>query len=415
VTLHRWHRIPPPLLLPPLLLSLLLLPLLAGCERAPQSRDDSADRTLPFVFRSLNLRQQDRKGRPGWELTSPEARYDLRRRVAQARSPRGVIYKEGKPIYRLEAASGTVLNDGEVILLEGRIRVQQLGKQPVLIKASRVRWMPGQQRMEIDRHPEAFDRHSRLFAQTARFLLDRNQLELRGKPELHHWSQSFDPFKEVPRGAPEVVVKVSRADWEPGTGWLEAKGPVLATRRSPGTAANQPPQTLSASALAGNTIKQEYSLSEPVRFHDPQEQGSLEARNVSIDLPQKRIHTDTPFRAQRGNLQASGAALVLEGSRDTVVIPAGCALDRPGESLRAQSCSWNWKSQDVQAEGAMELRREANRQITRGQLLRGTLGNEGQIEVTSPGGRVFSQFQVPRRSGPPKPSPPRPRPEPIRL
>jgi LPS export ABC transporter protein LptC len=396
----------------PLVLPLLLPVLLTACQRVPESREDAS---LPFVFRSLNLRQQDRKGQPGWELSSPEARYDLRRRVAQARSPRGVIYKDGKPLYRLEATSGTVLNDGEVILLEGNIRVEQLGGQPVLIKASRVRWMPGQQRMEIDRHPEAFDQHSRLFSQTARFLFDRNQLELRGQPQLQRWSKQFDPFKELPRGAPEVVVKVSRADWEPGTGRLEAKGPVLATRRPPGSAAGASPQTLTATALEGNTIRQEYRLTEPVRFLDPAEQGSLDARNVSIEARQQRIRTDSPFRGQRGSLHASGLSLLLEGARDTVMIPGGCSLNRPGESLRAQRCSWNWKTQEVEAEGALELRREANRQFTRGQLLRGRLGNEGQLDISTPGGRVFSQFQVPRRSGPPKPTPPRPRPEPIRL
>jgi len=39
---------------------------------------------------------------------------------AQVKQPRGVIYAKGKPQYNISATSGTVINDGEVIQLEGR-------------------------------------------------------------------------------------------------------------------------------------------------------------------------------------------------------------------------------------------------------------------------------------------------------
>jgi LPS export ABC transporter protein LptC len=395
------------------LLLLLLLPLLGACRQERLVRDDTVP---PFVFRSLNLRQQDQKGQPAWELTSPEARYDIQRRVAQATSPKGVIYAKGKPIYRLEATSGTVLNDGEVILLEGAIRVQRLGRQPVLIKASRVRWMPALEMMQIDRHPEALDPHSRLVARRARFLLGKDQLELRGEPRLQRWTLPFDPFKGSPSSTPELELTVSRADWEPGTGLLEAEGPVLGKRRPPGASPTNPPQTLTASRLEGNTLEQEFRLRAPVRFDDPSESARFLAQDVRIDVAEKTIRTRDPFQANRGTFQVRGQSLEVYGKDDLVVIPAGCQLDRPGERLSADRCTWNWKTQDVQAEGSLQLHRATNRQHTRGHQLKGRLGDEGQLEVTAPGGRVFSEFQIPRRSGPPRRDPPpRREPEPIRL
>ena len=150
--------------------------LLTACSSSkPIVQDDNAP---PFVFRSLDLRQQDQRGRPAWSLTSPEARYDLRRQVAQAVTPKGVIYRDGQPADRLQATSGTVINDGEVVLLEGQIRVEQMGRQPVLIQASRVRWFPSRQRMEIDRQPRASDPQYRLSSQRATFLFDQNLLKL---------------------------------------------------------------------------------------------------------------------------------------------------------------------------------------------------------------------------------------------
>ena len=125
--------------------------LLLGC----QTQDAREEPPQPFVFRSLNLRQKGTDGLPLWELSSPEARYDLGRRVAQARDLSGTIYAKGQPAYRLKATSGTVINDGEVVRLEGLTRLVKLGPKPLLITAQRLRWYPRQERMVIDHSPQA--------------------------------------------------------------------------------------------------------------------------------------------------------------------------------------------------------------------------------------------------------------------
>ena len=114
--------------------------LLVGCG-TQVSKEEPAQ---PFVFRSLNLRQKDSSGLPLWELTSPEVRYDLGRRVAQARDLRGTIYAKGQALYRITASSGTVINDGEVVQLEGPTRLQRLGPKPFVVTSTRVRWYPKQ-------------------------------------------------------------------------------------------------------------------------------------------------------------------------------------------------------------------------------------------------------------------------------
>lgn len=372
-----------------LLLPLLLLP--AGCQKA---KDTTADPSPPFVFRSLDLRQQDREGRPAWQLGSPEARYDLRRRVAQARDPQGVIYAKGVPVYRLSATRGTVINDGEVILLEGVIRVDRLGKQLLQIRASRARWMPRRDRLIIDRAPEVFDRQNRLSSRRATFRFDKDRLELRGRPRLQHWARPFDPRKALPTAAPETLLTVDSADWYPGTGVLETQGLVRGTRRPAGRAADRPAQTLIAGSLAGNTLQQTYTLGAPVRFEDPVEGTALNTGVVALDLAAGRATTEAAFDGRRGNLQARGVGLEVDGKQKQATIAADCQLDQPGESLRADRCLWNWSRQAVEADGPLELRRSVNNQITRGTRLRGRLGNDGTIEVTAPGGRVFSSFRA---------------------
>ncbi len=387
--------------------------LLTACSSSkPIVQDDNAP---PFVFRSLDLRQQDQRGRPAWSLTSPEARYDLRRQMAQAVTPKGVIYRDGQPAYRLQATSGTVINDGEVVLLEGQIRVEQMGRQPVLIQASRVRWFPSRQRMEIDRQPRASDPQYRLSSQHATFLFDQNLLKLRGKPLMERWSRRFDPFKDPARSDPDTVVQVSEADWNPSTGELQARGPVLANRRVPGRPRTQPLQSLTAAALAGNTQQQQLRLLAPVIFVDSVDQARLEARDVQLDLKARTARSRDPFQGHRASLSARGQGFDLYEAQTSVEIPAGCVITQSSDVLTAGRCRWNWVTQEVEADGELELRRQDHQQITRGQRLRGRLGSEGSVLVSRPGGRVFSQFQVPNRPGPPRLQRPRPAPEPIRL
>ena len=137
------------------------------------------------------------------------------------------------------------------------------------------------------------------------------------------------------------------------------------------------------------------SLLAPVRFDDLVEGTTLTAQQVEVMLEGNRIRTDAPFSGQRQDLQVRGQSLRLSGNESLVEIPAGCLLDRPGESLRAGRCLWNWSTETIEAAGDVELQRSTNSQSIRAERLSGRLGSGGSIEASSPGGRVVSRFRVP--------------------
>ena len=393
---------------------LALVWLLPACGGKPQGSDRDGAPT-PFVFRSLDLRQQDLLGRPVWTLTSPEARYDLDSRIARADQPRGTIFRDGRPAYRLTASGGTVLNDGQVVLLEGDIRLEQLGARPLLIHASRARWFPRRNILELDRHPEALDGSNRISSRRARYLFDQGMLELTVAPQLEHWRVPFDPLRLQKLGRPEIVVLSSAAHWSTRTGQLEASGPLKARRQSSSSGQVGAEQTLTASALAGNTMEQWFRLLGPVQLRDPSQDLSVHARQIRIDLAARLIHTE-PSSAPL--VPATAGSAPRNPADPLLAIPAhaGCLLERRGDSLQADLCQWNWSSQDVLAQGSVELLRQDHRQISRGSLLVGTLGEADSFRLSSPGGRVISRFEAPRAPQlPPPPPPPRPAPEPIRL
>lgn len=359
----------------------LLLPLLAGCEQ----RVAREEPTAPFVFRSLNLRQQDPQGRPAWQLTSPEARYDLSRKVAQAQELRGTIFSGGKPLYRLSATSGTVLNDGALIQLEGMATLERLGSQPVVVRARRVRWYPRQARMVLDQRPIATDRDLQISADRAVFRIDQDKLELRGAP-------AFTRRTAAAPASAEIVLTASSIDWYPTSGNLIAPGPIRAVRR---LAAGKAPQTLTAPSLRGNTLQQNLVLQAPVRFSDPAAKAVLQGGETTIELTRQVVTSRYAFTGAIDKLKLAGHGFELLNRQKLAVITSACRLQQPGETLTARRCQWNWSNQAIESRGGVVLRRQANDQITRARRLVGRIGTNGLAVFTSPGSRVETRLRLP--------------------
>ena len=141
--------------------ALVLSPVVSACS---SSRPITFEPTPSFVFRSLALSQRAEIGNRVWDLTSPEARYDLSSRTVRALGPSGILYRNNKPSYRISAELATVLNDGDLVVLEGQVRLQQLDQRKLLISGDRLKWRPSQSRMVIDQRPRAEDAESRLRA-----------------------------------------------------------------------------------------------------------------------------------------------------------------------------------------------------------------------------------------------------------
>jgi LPS export ABC transporter protein LptC len=382
-----------------------------GCSRPELA--DTAESAPPFSFRSLDLQQRTKEGLPAWTLKSPEARYNIRSGVARALRPEGVIFAKGKPLYQLAATTGTVVNDGTVILLEGAIRLQRLGDNPLVVLANRAVWIPRDSLMRFDLAPQVRDPRNRISSQTATLHLDRDLLELRGEPRLERWSQPVLLSGKPIATPPEIIGTVKTLDWQPGKGDLQGQGPVLIQRRPPNSAAKAPPQVLRASRLEGNTLLQRYTLRGPVRFDDPAEKSWFQGGDLTFDSREQWLTSGPAFEGQKGELQVRGEELRLDGKQTTATIARDCQLQQNGAGLQARRCQWNWTTQAVEAEGDVLFRRQDNRQLTRAQRLQGQLGEAGNILATTPGGRVITELQVPRRAGPPS----RPRvpakPEPI--
>ncbi len=360
--------------------------LIGGCVSSKPKAPPPAE---PFVFKALDLEQQDSKGRPAWELRSPEARYDITRQVAQTRQPRGVIYKRGKPNITVSARSGTVLGDGQAIQLEGDVLITLLGDNPVRITGQQARWIPSRELMLIDRQPVALDRRSRISAQLATYYLDRDLIELRGQPVLEQWDGKASKAASTNKPAP-LRVQTALVDWRPEQGDLKAPQQVRGLRRDKDGQLN-----LTATSLNGNLREGYVDLMAPVQVRDPRRKGWLNAQQTRWLINDQLLSSDQPFQGAFNKLQGQGERFQVNLASSTVFIPEGCNLQQPGEQLTARRCQWNWPSGRFQAEGDVELRRATYKQVTRSAQLRGTIGKDGTAVFSSPGAKVNSQFTLP--------------------
>jgi len=363
--------------------------LLTGCTTEP-APDEGAE---PLVFRSLDLSQNDDEGNPAWDLSSPEARYEIGERRVLARDPRGTLYNDGKPRYRISARKGTVIDDGEKVVLSGDVRICMVGDDPFIILAPEVVWLPGEERMLIDRKPVAIDRQSRLSATSARFQVADQTLRLLGKAKLERWHEpDGDRLPIGPTSTnPQVRLLTGPVSWDLDSGELRAKGPVRGQRRQPDSA----PQTFRASSLEGNSIEGYIDLLAPMRVEDPVEEGWMEGGQARWRFSDQQLSSPAAFRAHIGDMTILGRGYRIEEKETVVVIENGCDLKQPGEWLQANRCRWDWANNTLLAEGAVQLRREAKAQITSAQQLEGRISKNGRATFSTPGGRVRSEFTVP--------------------
>ncbi|MFL0748559.1 MAG: LPS export ABC transporter periplasmic protein LptC [Prochlorococcus sp.] len=365
---------------------LLLIMIASGCQEKPE--DKRVDTPPPFVFKSLELRQKRANGEQDWDLKSPLASYELGRRVVRAEYPKGILYNKNQPSFEISARNATVINDGEIVILEGDVRIQQLAGEKVLITGDRLRWTPKDSRMLIDQDPQALNDTSRIKAQTAEFHQSSQELFFKGPTQLHRWKEERNSNKE-----PNTEIKGMNGIWNLENGNFKASGPISGRRR---VDKSQQAQKLTAARLQGNSKKAYLDLINPVLLMLPNKNTFLQAKDTRWYYNRDKIISNQPFLAKQENSTYRGKGFEVDLSKKTVEVTNDCEINQPGDKLIAQKCFLNWYTEKVRAKGSVVLNREANNLITHSDELNGRIGNDGTVIFSSPGSSVKSQLTINR-------------------
>ena len=375
----------------PVILSTLLL----GCSSSTGNLSQTAA-PPPFVFRKLELEQKKSSGDIDWKLTSPEARYELSRRLVRAKQPAGVLYSKNKPSFKIKADFAIVINDGEQIMLEGNVQLQQVNGQKILIKGERLRWQPQLSRLVMEQQPRAFDDRSRITATFAILQQDSNDLTLSGPVQLDRWQDKLAITVK-----PDTTVRTGKALWNLENGALKADGPVLGQRLDQeGVVQEQ----LEGRQLIGNTKRGVITVKSPVIVTMPKNKGLLRAKDTSWNFRKQTLNSNDPFEGLINQTQINGERFLAKLDQNTVIIPEGCRIKQPGERLRSRQCRWNWETDKVLATGNVRVERDDNNQITEAQTLSGSVGDEGSLMFSAPGSKVRSELLIKEQKNGKKPT-----------
>ena len=348
--------------------------LLSGCS---SSRQTTVEPTPSFVFRSLDLSQRADNGNRDWDLTSPEARYDLSSRTIRARRPQGVLYRDDQPQYRITADLATVLRDGELVVLEGSVQLRQLNQRGLTIEGDNLIWTPAQSRMVINQRPMASDGQTQLRSRELAFQQDTELLVFSGPTQLNRVDEGRDD---------STVVRGGSGTWNLMSGLLQAPGQVAAVRRDG--------RTLTASGLDGNTREGYLDLQQPVTLVLEDDRGTITAGQTRWLFSSKQLESEQPVQADLKKSKVQGKGFKLDERSGTVIIPSDCRLQQKTETLTAQRCSWNWRNERVVADGDVVLRRTKPEQITRATRMEARISDDGEIRFGQPGARVQSTIKL---------------------
>ena len=333
--------------------------------------------TPSFVFRSLDLSQRTDSGNRDWDLTSPEARYDLSSRTIRARRPEGILYRNDQPLYRLTADLATVLRDGEFVILEGSVQLRQLNQRGLTIEGDNLIWTPSQSRMVINQRPKASDGQTQIRSRELTYQQDTELLVFSGPTQLN---------RRDDESSDSTVVQGGSGTWNLSTGLLQAPGPVEAVRRDG--------RTLTAAGLDGNTRKGYLDLQKPVKLLLENDRGSINAGRTRWFFSTQQLQSEQPVVAELQNAKVQGQGFKLDERSGTVIIPSACRLEQKSETLTARRCSWNWLSERVVADGDVVLRRSQPEQITRASRMEATISDDGEVRFGQPGARVESRIKL---------------------
>ena len=347
---------------------------LSGCG---SRRPITVEPTPSFVFRSLDLSQRADNGERDWDLTSPEARYDLSSRTIRARHPEGTLYRDDQPQYRLTADLATVLRDGELVILEGSVQLRQLNQRGLTIEGDNLIWTPSQSRMVINQRPKASDGQTQIRSRELTYQQDTELLVFSGPTQLN---------RRDDESSDSTVVQGGSGTWNLSTGLLQAPGPVEAVRRDG--------RTLTAAGLDGNTRKGYLDLQKPVKLLLENDRGSINAGRTRWFFSTQQLQSEQPVVAELQNAKVQGQGFKLDERSGTVIIPSACRLEQKSETLTARRCSWNWLSERVVADGDVVLRRSQPEQITRASRMEATISDDGEVRFGQPGARVESRIKL---------------------
>lgn len=328
-------------------LNLLLITLLVGAvacggrnrsaEKLAQDTQEAQKFDSNLTFNNVTLQEANEKGQLWWKVKAKQATYSKDQRNAVVVEPKGELYQDGKPIYKIEAQKSEVQQDGKSIVLKGQITATDV-KDGSVFKGNEVEWRPTENVMFIRNNFTGNHKQMQIAAKQGQFLTRENKVDVSGQvvatvtqPEMKMQTEHLiwntqqqtvtgDRPIQVERYQNKVVTDRGSADKAD----VDLKAKTVNLRENAKIAMKASNLNISGNLLTWNIDAQTLNAAEPVTIVNPVQQTTITANSGDMDLKQNVARLD-------GNVRGVG--------------------QKNQSQLTANHVTWFFDTQQFQAEG----------------------------------------------------------------
>ncbi|BAU15562.1 hypothetical protein LEP3755_61210 [Leptolyngbya sp. NIES-3755] len=292
------------------LLNLALITLLIGASGCGNRSNRAAEQLTKdtqaqkfdnnLTFNNVTLEQANEKGQLWWRVTAKQAVYAKDQKNATVQEPRGELFQDGKPVFKIEAQRSEIQQDGKSIVLKGQITAIDVRDNSVL-KGNELEWRPTEDVLIIRNGFNGDHKQVQLAAKEGRFLTRARRVEVAGQvvaqvkePSLQMRGERLtwriqdqkinsDRPIQVDRYENKQVTDRGSADQSE----VDLKAKIVTLRQNARIALKQSNTQISGNALAWNIDQKTLSASEPITIVNSAQQVTLTANQGDMQIDQQ--------------------------------------------------------------------------------------------------------------------------------
>lgn len=358
--------------------------------RTPQSdlSDSTATDQEEFVpgltLKDVTLEQQDESGQLLWKVDAEEVTYSPNQEIANLSNLNGELYQDGELLYRVRADNGTILENGQTIVLEDNIVATGIQNQ-MTIKGQTLEWTPEDDVLIVKNGLSGTHPQIRATADEARVYDRENRMELEG-------SVVATTVVENPQTEPWLKLQGETLQWQWEAETLNSDRPLRVERFEN----NQVKEVLVGQKGLVELAEDRVTLTESVQAQllniplemtskqaiwDVEQQTILAEENVRVVNKKEKV----TVTSQRGEFNLANQTAFF--TKDVLAIG-----QENNSRLTSDRLTWNLEEQTVLAEGSV-VYQQTNPQVNiQGPRARGRIAEQ---TVVIDGGQVVTEIEPP--------------------
>jgi LPS export ABC transporter protein LptC len=346
--------------------------------------DTNQNTDSQLTFFGVALEQFDEQGRPIWKVNAKQAKYTKETEIGEAKNPDGVLYQDGKIVYKIKAETADIKQDGKQLLLKGKI-IAQDPNNGVILRGNELEWRPEEDLLIVRNQFNGSHKQLKATAQEARVKTREQRVEFSGKVI----ATAADP---------QLIMQTEHLIWEIKQEKLIGDRPIKIDHYKDNKIANR-----------GQGNGAEINLKTKIANLQPKAQLQLlnppmqiTSNSMTWDINQENVKTNSPVRVvhQQENVIVTGNKAEMKIPQNIVNITGNVnAVGKNRQSLKSNQMQWDLDKKLLEAQGNVVYRQVEPPLNFQGATAIGNLETENiVVKGGSSGQRVITEI-IPQDGG----------------